>query len=227
METLRTKPTVVIFDMDGTTVRHVNPLFLSTLEMLDNVLHKTTNLFKKNRAIKDYSHHPAAPRGLLVHRVLHKLRRKDVEQIVQPCPGIYDLLKFLRAQNIPLALASNGLGKGYGDDVLEKFGLAEYFDIEIFREDVQKSKPHPDGILRALRRLKPDFTEDDIVWHIGDRAKDITAAIAADKMTTCKIIPFSYGLNAAILILKNNMGTNRIIMNYPDFLSKLEKQFQT
>ena len=30
------KPALVIFDMDGTTVRHVKPALLSTLESLDN-----------------------------------------------------------------------------------------------------------------------------------------------------------------------------------------------
>ena len=36
MKSLPQKPTVIIFDMDGTTVRHVNPAFLSALEFLDN-----------------------------------------------------------------------------------------------------------------------------------------------------------------------------------------------
>lgn len=220
------KPSIIIFDMDGTTVRHINPIFLSALELLDNIIHKITRIFKRKKPLKDYSHHPAAPRGLLVHRALHKLRRKPVEQIVQPCPGIYDLLDFLKSQNIPLALASNGLGKGYGDDILKKFSLDDYFDVTIFREDIQKSKPHPDGILRALREIKPDFNEDDIVWHIGDRAKDITAALAANKLTTCKIIPFSYGLNAAVTIFKNKIGNNHIILNYPDFLEHLQNGFE-
>ena len=225
------KPAIVIFDMDGTTVRHVRPVFLHALEVLDNALYKLSSLLKhllgRTRPLKDYSHDPTVPRGLLVHRVLHKLRRKPVEQIVQPCPGIYDLLAFLKAQGIPLALASNGLGKGYGHDILEKFNLADYFDVELFAEDVAKSKPHPDGILRTLRALKPDLGADDIVWHIGDRAKDVRATIAADALSECKIIPFSYGLNAALAILKSNVGNQNIIMNYAEFLATLEGNFNT
>lgn len=220
------KPTVVIFDMDGTTVRHVNPAFLGFLEMLDNLIHKLSKPFKKTRQLKDYSRNPAHPRGLLVHRAIHKLRPKDVGQIVQPCPGIYDLLKYLKSQNIPVALASNGLGKGYGHEILKTFHLSDFFDAEIFREDVQKSKPHPDGIMRALRAVKPDFNENDIVWHIGDRAKDITATLAANQLTNCHITPFSYGIKAAISILKNNIGNNHIIMNYPEFLSRIRKDFE-
>ena len=102
------KPTIVIFDMDGTTVRHVNPALLHALEFIDNVLYRLASPFKRRRSIKDYSRNEATPRGLLVHRILHKFRRKSVEQIVQPCPGIYNLLKYFKEQNIPIGLASNG-----------------------------------------------------------------------------------------------------------------------
>ena len=217
------KPALVIFDMDGTTVRHVNPAMLSTLEFLDNTIQWFANIFNRSGEVKDFSHDPVAPRGLLVHRALHKLRRKPVEQIVQPCPGIYDLLKFLKAQNIPMALVSNGLGKGYGHDILKVFKLDTYFDVEIFREDIQKSKPHPDGLMRALRGVKPDFNEKDFVWHIGDRSKDVVATIAADEMTDCKVIPFAYGIHSALAVLKNNIGKDQIIISYPDFLNKIKK----
>ena len=212
------KPTIVIFDMDGTTVRHVNPAFLHFLEMLDNLLYKLKRPFRRKRKLTDYSRDPARPRGLLVHRMLHKFRRKSVDQIVQPCPGIFSLLKFFRSQNIPIGLASNGLGKGYGHDILEKFDLADYFNCEIFREDVEKSKPHPDGLMRCLRQLKPDFNENDVVWHIGDRAKDVKATLNADKIAECQFVPFAYGINAAIAILQTKVSNEHIIITYPDFL---------
>lgn len=220
------KPTVVIFDMDGTTVRHVNPALLHFLEFLDNCLYKAKSPFRRTRQIKDYSRDPANPRGLLVHRIIHKFRRKSVEQIVQPCPGIYGLLNFLKEQNIPIGLASNGLGKGYGHDILEKFGLDHFFEAEIFREDVEKSKPHPDGLMRCLRQLKPDFNENDIVWHIGDRAKDVGATLSANQVAKCQFIPFAYGINAAIAVIKNKMPKEHIIVTYPDFLDLSKELFK-
>ena len=225
MATPLQKPDIVIFDMDGTTVRHVNPLLLSCLEFLDNAIYAVARLFSRKKEITDFSHDPAAPRGMLVHRMLHKFRRKPVEQIVQPCPGIYLLLNYLRDQNIRLAIASNGLGKGYGHDILQKFKLEQYFEQQIFREDVSKSKPHPDGILRVLNLMDNTPEPGDVVWHIGDRHKDIKAAIAADKISDCKIIPYAYGLDAAIEILKNNIGSDHIIMNYADFYTKLRDEF--
>lgn len=219
------KPTIILFDMDGTTVRHVNPFFLSVLEFLDDIIYKISLLFSHQKKITDFSHDPAVPRGLLVHRALHKMRRKSVEQIVQPCPGIFLLLNLFKSHNIPMGIVSNGLGKGYGDDILKKFNLLPYFDIQIFREDIQKSKPHPDPILRALRAIKETPTDDDIIWYIGDRDKDIIATIEANKLSNCTIIPFSYGMKAAITVLKNNIGAENIILNYPDFFTRIKPLF--
>ncbi|MCI5059625.1 MAG: HAD family hydrolase [Alphaproteobacteria bacterium] len=217
------KPTIVLFDMDGTTVRHVNPSFLSILEFLDDIIYRGSRFFSRNNEIVDLSGDPAAPRGLLVHRALHKIRRKPVDQIVQPCPGILPLLNLFKRQNIPMGIVSNGLGKGYGHDILEKFKLEPYFQAQIFREDIHKSKPHPDPILRALRAIKAEPDADDIIWYIGDRHKDIEAAIAANKLLEAKVVPFSYGLNAAVAVLKHNIGTDHIIMNYPDFFTRIKK----
>ena len=217
------RPTIVLFDMDGTTVRHINPALISTLEFLDDVIYKTSRFFSRDKEIIDISEEPTRPRGLLVHRALHKIRRKPVDQIVQPCPGVFLLLNLFKKQNIPMGIVSNGLGKGYGHDVLETFKLASYFDVQIFREDIQKSKPHPDPILRALRAIKEDVSSDDVVWYIGDRHKDVEAAVAADKLVDCKIIPYAYGLHAALAILQKNIGNDHIIMNYSDFFLKTRK----
>jgi len=219
------KPTIVLFDMDGTTVRHVNPKFLGVLEAIDNVIHKTGALLFGRKEITDYSHAPAAPRGLIVHRILHIFRRKPVDKIVQPCPGIFLLLNLFRENNIPIGIVSNSLGKGYGHDVLETFALAQYYHVEVFREDIVKSKPHPDPLLRALKSFDIEPNENDIVWYFGDRGKDVIATIEADKISDFKIKPFAYGINSAIQILKHNIGNDHIIMSYPDFYQRIKGMF--
>jgi phosphoglycolate phosphatase len=223
---IKSKPTIVLFDMDGTTVRHVNPAFLGFLEFLDNMLNKLGSLIFGQKEIVDYSHVPVAPRGLLVHRMIHKIRRKPVDKIVQPCPGIYLLLNLFRENNIPIGVVSNSLGKGYGHDVLKTFSLAQYFDVELFREDVARSKPHPDGILRALKEMDSDLDENDVVWYFGDRAKDVAATLEANKLLPCKISPFAYGINSAVAILKNNIGNDHIVMSYPDFYNRIKHLFE-
>lgn len=229
-------PTIVIFDMDGTTVRHLNPAVLHMLEAADNFAFRVTKIWdwcwRKNKKplleFLDEEVEGALKKKikkkpkLLVHRAIHKVRRKPVEQIVEPCPGIFEVLKLLRDKNIPLALASNGLGKGYGHDILEKFGLSPFFRATIFREDVKKSKPHPEGILLALKKAGLNPGPDDVVWHIGDRHKDVKATLAAREFLPCTFEPVAYGVNAAMAILEKNLGPERIIMSYQDLFKKLK-----
>lgn len=213
------RPTIVLFDMDGTTVRHINPKLLGLLELIDDILYSLSRYFHRKSAYT--VHHEDMPKGVLVHRMLHRFRRKPVEQIVQPCAGIYNLLTLLRDRGVDVGIVSNGLGKGYGFDILQKFNLEPYYRSKTFREHIVRSKPHPDPILRALARFDRPVTQDDVVWYIGDRRKDVLAALAADTLTPARIVPFSYGLQAAIAILEKHIGPDHIIVNYHDFAAKI------
>jgi phosphoglycolate phosphatase len=120
-----------------------------------------------------------------------------------------------------MGIVSNGLGQGYGHDILIKFDLDDYFKAQIFREDIERSKPHPDPILRALAKMNITLSEKDVVWYIGDRHKDVLAALAADKILPAQIIPFAYGMKAAVSILEKGVSPEQIIMNYTDFSSRI------
>ena len=222
------RPTIVLFDMDGTVVRHLHPWFLHMLERLDDASHKCarliSKLFKREIAAPPLvEFHDGKRRKLLVRRAMHKLLRKPVDEIVEPCPGIYDILDLLAANNIRMGLISNGLGKGYGHDILKKFELEKYFEITVFREDITRPKPWPDPILQALGALKQPPAKADNIWYIGDRHKDIKAALAADIHLPCDIQPIGYTLNAAIAVLEHNLGPDHIFMAWPDLEVKLRK----
>ncbi len=229
------KPTIVIFDMDGTTVRHLDPRSLAFMEWFDDSVFKITKLwswiFEKHaqgpiitaQDIADPERPVRKAKSLIVHRTIHKLRNKPIELLVEPCPGVYAVLGLLKKHKIPLALASNGLGKGYGQDIVQKFGLDDYFSATVFREDIFKSKPHPEAILTALQKLGVKPTEKDVVWYIGDRHKDISAAKAAQPLLPCKIVPIAYGLNAAVAIIEKGYAPNHIMMNYRDIGAMLQK----
>lgn len=217
-------PTIVLFDMDGTTVRHVHPRILNILEFIDDVFYKFSRLIarlRRGREMIDFSNEPITKKRLTVHRALHSLRRKEVDQIVQLCPGILPLLKLFKKNNISVGLVSNGLGAGYGHEIIETFDLHKYFTTFVFREDAEKAKPHPDSILRAIKAIKEDTNKNDIVWYIGDRHKDIEAAAAANKFVNCQVVPFAYGVKATIALLKNAIPPDHIIMDYTDFTSRV------
>jgi phosphoglycolate phosphatase len=226
------KPSLVIFDMDGTTVRHLNPWVLHSLEKADNVLYGTRQIL---RTVGDQLGLDLRWRGrrstrkprLLVHRTLHKLRRKSVEQMVEPCPGIIDLLELLVTHHIPTGLVSNGLGEGYGHDILQKFDLEDLFTATIFREDTNRAKPDPEPLLAILQRLKSDVGPNDVIWYIGDRAKDVVAAMRATTMTPARMVPIGYGLLAVPMLMDQGLGSDHVVLSYEDWYPVVEKILTT
>lgn len=214
--------------MDGTVVRHVNPRLLHVLEFLDDTHFRLSRFMGRllgrgdKNVYKTIDSYKARKKPkLIVHRAMHKVRRKSVEKIVEPCEGIYAVLDILSTNNVALCLVSNGLGKGYGHDILKKFGLDRYFHVSVFREDLSHSKPNPESILLALKDLRREITREDIVWYIGDRHKDISAALAAQPHTPCRIFPVAYGLHAALAALDKNLTAEHIYMSYYDMYETL------
>ncbi len=193
------RPTIVLFDLDGTLVHHVNPRVLQALEFLDDCSHRTGRLVARFRL---HRRHMAmetrkAP-NLLVHRAIHKVRRKSVEEMLVPCDTMRNVLEKLHSEGVTLGVVSNGLGRGYGHDVLEAFDLRKYFSTCVFREDVARGKPWPDSIITALNGIGRDLRRSDEIWYIGDQRKDIGAALAASREVGRSIRSFALGARAAL-----------------------------
>lgn len=227
-------PTHVIFDMDGTTVRHINPWILNVLEHLDDMSYKIGNWATRTLGMKKMkepfsgvvTRDPQKKKRLLVHKALHSVRKKDLNKIVEPCPGIFDVLELLKEHNIPIGIASNGLGKGYGHDILEEFGLEDFFETRIFREDLRHAKPHPEALLKAIFGYQKPPGAGDVIWYIGDRWKDIQAAFAAKPFVQAEIIPFAYGLNATLhAYIEGKLKPQQCIVDYHDLTALLVKLF--
>ncbi|MCB9973249.1 MAG: HAD family phosphatase [Rhodospirillales bacterium] len=224
-------PTIVIFDMDGTTVRHIQPWVLNLLEFLDDVSYKIGTFITKISGFRTkdpftgvVNRGERKKQRLLVQRAIHFLRRKDVEQIVEPCPLIYEVLEVFQSRHIPMGIASNGLGKGYGHDILTKFDLDKYFAATVFREDIERGKPHPEALLRVAHKLGTQPSARDVIWYIGDRWKDIQAALAADKFLPCPVIPFAYGPNATLqAFIDGKLKPEQRLMSYEDLLRLMRK----
>lgn len=66
----------------------------------------------------------------------------------------------------------------YSRILLEHFGLMEYFDILIGREEVEHPKPNPEPVFKALDQLHYRFGE--IAYFVGDTCADMLAAEEAD-----------------------------------------------
>jgi len=61
----------------------------------------------------------------------------------------------------------------YSKELLEHFGILNYFEVLIGREDVENPKPHPEPILKALHKMK---ASKEAAWMIGDTCLDMVSA---------------------------------------------------
>lgn len=68
-------------------------------------------------------------------------------------PGARELVRDLQRE-MPLAIAS-GARHSEIEDLLEQGGLRDAFSAVVGADDVQRTKPHPDPYLEALRLLQP------------------------------------------------------------------------
>jgi HAD superfamily hydrolase (TIGR01509 family) len=84
---------------------------------------------------------------------LHELVMEEVAAGVPPRPGALELLRAVRAQGLPVGLASNS-SREFVDLALSVSGLAHgYFDVVVSADDVDAPKPAPDLYLAACAAL--------------------------------------------------------------------------
>jgi len=221
-----TRPTIVLFDLDGTLVHHVNPRVLQMLEFLDDVSHGSGRLAARFRLMRR-NQWKARPKtsSLVVHRTIHRLRRKSVAQMLRPCATMQSVLELLGSNGIPMGMVSNGLGKGYGQDVLDAFDLRKYFTTCIFREDVRQGKPSAEPILRALGSIGRPLRSSDVIWYVGDQRKDITCALAAAGQSGHTILPIAVGARAALASAENRIPIRQVMWSAADLVDAVTSAF--
>jgi phosphoglycolate phosphatase len=220
-----TRPTIVLFDLDGTLVHHLNPRVLQMLEFLDDCSHRGARLAARFRLMRRNCVAERTPK-LLVHKAIHKVRRKSVEEMLEPCETMRGVLDRLRSEGVALGVVSNGLGRGYGHDVLGAFDLQKYFSSTVFREDVSRGKPWPDSIITALRGLGRELRANDVIWYIGDQRKDIAAAQAASAALGRTIRPFALGARAALSTVEARISPAQIMWSAADFERTVSSAFE-
>jgi phosphoglycolate phosphatase len=103
----------------------------------------------------------------------------------RPFPGVPEALDRMRAASLRLACVTNK-ESAFTAPLLDKTGLAPYFDAVVTADQVAARKPHPGPILHACKALAVAPPEAAV---IGDSANDAQAARAAG----CRVLLVSYG----------------------------------
>lgn len=110
----------------------------------------------------------------------------------QPYPGVEELLTYLKASGVRLALVTTK-HQSQADFTLAAFGLTGYFDYVHGWQEGREHKPHPEPVLTALARLA---VPPGAAIMVGDSEFDIQSAKAAG-VDTCAV---TYGFRPAWLL---------------------------
>ena len=120
-------------------------------------------------------------------------------------PGVMTVLKFLKANQQPIALGSASKN---ARPILEKTGILSYFDAIVDGNDVSNAKPDPEVFLQAAQKLGIS-NENSIVFE--DSVAGIQAANSAS-MTSIGIGEASI-LNEAKFNIKDITNIEEAILN--------------
>jgi HAD superfamily hydrolase (TIGR01509 family) len=100
-----------------------------------------------------------------------------------PYDGIKELLEVLSDRGASVAVVSLKPRRA-GDIELELTGLRPLVDLTVWGDDVERPKPEPDGVLRAIRELGAEAGQ---TLVIGDSPADIMMGRAARTRTAAAL----------------------------------------
>ena len=102
-------------------------------------------------------------------------------------PGVLEGLQALRARGLRMACITNKPAE-FAVPLLEKIGIAEFFETVIGGECTPNKKPAPDALLLAAQRLGVDIGR---ALMVGDSMN----AVGAARNAGCPVVAVPYGYN--------------------------------
>ncbi|MGD9970812.1 MAG: HAD family hydrolase [Sulfuricurvum sp.] len=170
--------TIILFDLDGTLIDSTEAILESFHHALQT---HQTHLNITDEMITSLIGHPldvmfsgvGIPKPLVnIHVETYKLYYREIsclKTVLLPNAqkALEEASRFAR-----LGIVTTKTGK-YSQELMEYFGVMDYFEVLIGREHVQNPKPHPEPIFKALEEMN---VNEESVWMIGDTRLDIEAS---------------------------------------------------
>lgn len=172
---------IILFDLDGTLIDSTEAILESFYHSLN--VHNL-GLSVTDEMITSQIGHPLevmfAELGVEGEKVESHVATYKLYYRKISCQKTVLLSRSLEAISEAVAFARLGIvttktGR-YSRELMEHFGIMNYFDVLIGFEDVENRKPHPEPILKALTQMGHTTQE---VWMIGDTRLDIEASLRA------------------------------------------------
>ena len=96
---------------------------------------------------------------------------------VKLIPGAKDFLKKCKSRKVPVGVVTSN-NKKNAQTILKKAEISKYIDALVTKDDVAKTKPDPEALFRALKKLGIiiSYDKSKLIWFIGDSETDYLAA---------------------------------------------------
>ena len=171
------KNKIILFDLDGTLIDSTEAIlesFAVAFETFsENVPHEELIKAEIGHPLDVMFHTLGVPQEKVddyVHAYKMHYREISCAKTVL-LAGAKEAVE-VAAKNATLGVVTTKTAK-YSIELLEHMGLMSYFEVLIGREDVQKPKPDPEPIQKALQKLPSDTNS---IWMVGDTCMDMLAA---------------------------------------------------
>ena len=198
-KTARVSARAVILDLDGTLLDTAADLAAATnlmmLELGREPLPQATVASYIGKGVEVLVHRALG--GSLDARVDHDLHTRGHDAFMRhyqvengrhsrPYEGVVEGVAAMRAKGLRLACVTNN-PKSFADPLLERFGLAQSFELIVGGDTLPLRKPDPMPMLHVAQRFEIDPPE---IVAIGDSLNDALAARAAGMPVFA--VPYGY-----------------------------------
>jgi phosphoglycolate phosphatase len=169
---------IILFDLDGTLIDSTEAILESFHHSLK--MHGMVRRIDDSKITEQIGHTletmfagVGVDTALVeAHVATYKLYYREISrQKTLLLPNAYEAVR-MAASFARLGIVTTKTGL-YSRELMEHFGLMEYFEVLIGREHVENPKPHPEPIFKALEQMGMG---ESTVWMIGDTRLDIEAA---------------------------------------------------
>ncbi len=175
---------VIIFDLDGTLI-NAYPAVEETLNYtlqtfgcppVDSQTIKRTVGWGDRHLVQMFVGEQHIDAAIEVYRAHHAAALLRGSSLL---PGALKLLQTLKARGYQLAVASNR-PKKYSLIVMEHLNILSFFDDVVCGDELRRSKPAPDILLRIFERLHCDAAQ---AIFVGDMVIDVETGHSAGVKT--------------------------------------------
>jgi len=173
------KTLAVLFDLDGTlsdSIPLIRHTYRKVFQELDLPWGSDDVMRWIGRPLQDIAVHFAGKdrAGLFTDRYQHHYHLEH-DRYMSLFPGTLEMLKYLKDRSVKTGLVTS---KGRPGTVrtVEFTGMAAYLDVIITAHDVEKHKPLPDPVFKALEMIGVEPAE---ALFVGDSHYDLESGKAA------------------------------------------------